>query len=52
MTEALKLYAVQLARPKLCEIQLSRFLLACKDCTTEQQVNEIFKKMFTVKAKK
>lgn len=42
MNEELKRYAIELARPCFCEVQLSKFLIKIKDCTTKEQIYKIF----------
>jgi hypothetical protein len=36
-------YAISIARPRMCEIALSRFLKQVKDCNNKKQVDELLK---------
>ncbi len=49
MTEELTKYAIEIARPKMCEIQLSRFLIKCKNCVTKEEIFKIFLEFITIK---
>jgi hypothetical protein len=50
MTDELIEYAVALARPSCCEVQLQRFLRSCEErgAKTQQEVASIFREMRTV----
>jgi hypothetical protein len=44
-------YAIKCARPRMCEIQLSRFIYKCESCTTQQQVDTLLLDFIAVKPK-
>ena len=47
MTEELQQFALGLARPAFCEVQLQRFLRICQDrnADTREAVQEIYREM-------